>query len=69
MQGFPPSGRACVPTGRLSDEAAATIEALFAEHAVAIMAGEGSVETDEDAVALLQLASNALFRFWADPLF
>ena len=60
---------ACVRAdGRLSDEAAATIEALFAEHTVAIMAGEGSVETDEDAVALLQLAEQRAIPVLADPL-
>lgn len=60
---------ACVRArGRLSDEAAATIEALFAEHTVAIMAGEGSVESDEDAEALMSLAAQRSIPVLADPL-
>lgn len=54
--------------GRLSDEASASIEALLAEHTVAIMAGEGSVETEDDVRALMELARQRSIPVLADPL-
>ncbi len=54
--------------GRLTDEAAATIEALLAENTAVIMAGEGSIETPEDAEALMRFAAQRSIPVLADPL-
>lgn len=53
---------------RLSIEAAATIDALLGEHRVAIMAGEGSVSSPEEADALMSLAASRSIPVLADPL-
>ena len=65
---LPRSARACAPAGALTDEAAATIEALLAENTAVIMAGEGSIETPEDAEALMRLAAQRSIPVLADPL-
>lgn len=54
--------------GRLTDEAAATIEALLAENTAVIMAGEGSIESPEDAEALMRFAAQRSIPVLADPL-
>ena len=66
--GLSPIGACVRAGGRLTDEAAATIEALLAENTAVIMAGEGSIETPEDAEALMRLAAQRSIPVLADPL-
>lgn len=66
--GLSPIGACVRAGGRLTDEAAATIEALLAENTAVIMAGEGSIETPEDAEALMCLAAQRSIPVLADPL-
>ena len=66
--GLSPIGACVRAGGRLTDEAAATIEALLAENTAVIRAGEGSIETPEDAEALMRLAAQRSIPVLADPL-
>ena len=66
--GLSPIGACVRAGGRLTDEAAATIEALLAENTAVIMAGEGSIETPEDAEVLMRLAAQRSIPVLADPL-
>lgn len=66
--GLSPIGACVRAGGRLTDEAAATIEALLAENTAVIMAGEGSIEMPEDAEALMRLAAQRSIPVLADPL-